>query len=46
MKIYDDLLMVYDDIYCYRAVKSDRMPYLHRSFSAKEPYNWWLFCGE
>jgi len=22
----------------------DRMPYLHRSFSAKEPYNQWLFC--
>jgi len=21
-----------------------RMPYLDRSFSAKKPYNWWLFC--
>jgi len=21
------------------------MPYLYRSFSAKEPYNWWLICS-
>jgi len=24
----------------------DPMPYLERSFSAKEPYNQWLFCGK
>jgi len=24
--------------------KTPRMPYLCRSFSAKEPYNYWLFC--
>ena len=29
----------------YRAAKTHRMPYLYRSFSAKEPYNLWLFCG-
>jgi len=23
-----------------------RMPYLYRSFSAKEPYDSWLFCGK
>ena len=28
----------------YRAAKIRKMPYLYRSFSAKEPYNWWLFC--
>jgi len=26
--------------------KTHRMPYLCRSFSAKEPYNSWLFCGK
>jgi len=26
--------------------ESGRMPYLYRSFSAKEPYNSWLFCGK
>jgi len=29
----------------YRVAKTHRMPYLYRSFSAKEPYNYWLFCG-
>ena len=24
--------------------RTHRMPYLHRSFSAKEPYHHWLFC--
>jgi len=28
----------------YRVAKTHRMPYLYRSFSAKEPYNLWLFC--
>jgi len=28
----------------YRVAKTHRMPHLNRSFSAKEPYNWWL-CG-
>jgi len=28
----------------YRVVQTHRMPYLYRSFSAKEPYNSWLFC--
>ena len=28
----------------YRVAKTHRMPYLSRSFSAKEPYNQWLFC--
>jgi len=28
----------------YRVAKTHRMPYLYRSFSAKEPYNRWLFC--
>jgi len=27
-------------------VKTHRMPCLYRSFPAKEPYNWWLFCGK
>ena len=33
--------------YClfYRVTRMHRVPYLYRSFSAKEPYNWWLFCG-
>jgi len=26
--------------------KTQRMPYLYRSFSAKEPYILWLFCGK
>jgi len=28
----------------YRVAKTHRMPYLYRSFSAKEPYNQWLIC--
>jgi len=28
----------------YRVAKTHRMAYLYRSFSAKEPYNEWLFC--
>ena len=27
----------------YRVPETHRMPYLYTSFSAKEPYNWWLF---
>ena len=30
---------------CYRVVWSHRMPYLYKSFSAKEPFNW-LSCGK
>ena len=30
----------------YRAAKTHRMPHICRSFSAKEPYNEWLFCGK
>ena len=28
----------------YRVAKTHRIPYLYRSFSAKEPYIQWLFC--
>jgi len=28
----------------YRVAKTHRIPYLHRSFSAKVTYIWWLFC--
>jgi len=28
----------------YRMAKTHRIPFLHRSFSAKQPYNCWLFC--
>jgi len=31
-------------VYLYRVAKTHRMPYLHKSLSAKEPYNEWLFC--
>jgi len=30
----------------YRVVKTRRMPYLHKNFLSKEPYNEWLFCGK
>jgi len=30
----------------YRVAKTHRMPYLYRSFSAKEPYSQCLFCGK
>ena len=30
----------------YRVGEAHRMPYLYKLFSAKEPYNWWLFCGK
>jgi len=30
----------------YRVAKTNGMPYLYRSFSTKEPYNWRLFCGK
>ena len=30
----------------YRVAQNLKGPYLYRSLSAKEPYNWWLFCGE
>ena len=29
-----------------QVTKTHRMPYLYRSFSAKEPHNEWLFCGK
>ena len=32
------------NLYTYRVAKTHRMPYLYRSFSAKNPYNQWLFC--
>ena len=28
----------------YRVAKTHRMPYLYRSISAEEPYNYWCFC--
>jgi len=28
----------------YMVAKTHKMPYLQKSFSAKEPYNQWLFC--
>ena len=31
-------------IHDYRVPKTHRMPYLHRSISAKQPYTKWLFC--
>ena len=30
----------------YRVAKTHRMPYLYRSFSAKEPCDEWRFCGK
>jgi len=30
----------------YRVAKTHMMPYLYRSFSAKETYIYWLFCGK
>ena len=30
----------------YRVAKMHRMPYLHRSYSAEQPYGWRLFCGK
>jgi len=30
----------------YRVAKTHRIPYLYRSFLAKEPYIQWLFCGK
>ena len=30
----------------YRVAETHGIPYLYRSFSAKEPYNQWLFCGK
>jgi len=30
----------------HRVAKTHRIPYLYRSFSAKEPYISWLFCGK
>jgi len=30
----------------YRVAKTHRIPYLCRSFSEKETYNEWLFCGK
>jgi len=29
-----------------RARNAIVLPYLYRTFSAKEPYNWELFCGK
>jgi len=36
-------------VYCvttsrFRLAKTHRMPYFDRSFTAKEPHDWWLFC--
>ena len=28
----------------YKVAEMHRVPYLYRSLSAKEPFNWWLFC--
>jgi len=30
----------------YSVAKTHKIPYLYRSFPAKEPYNEWLFCGK
>ena len=30
----------------YSAAKTNRLPYVYRSFSAKEVYNSWLFRGK
>ena len=30
----------------YRLAKTHTMPRLYKSFSAKEPYDSWLFCGK
>ena len=30
----------------YRVAKTQRIPYLYRSFSAKVTYIYWLFCGK
>jgi len=30
----------------YKVAKTHRMTYLCASFSAKEPYDWWPFCGK
>jgi len=40
--LFMSLLCMY--VCVYRVAKMHRMPYLDTSFSAKEPYNWWLFC--
>ena len=32
--------------YVYRVATTNTMPYLYRSFSAKEPYYSWLICGK
>jgi len=32
--------------YLHRMAVMHMMPYICRSFFAKEPYNWWLFCGK
>jgi len=33
-------------LFVYRVAKSHKMPYLCKSFSAKEPCKKWLFCGK
>jgi len=38
--MFQNLLLVY------RVAKTNRVPYLYKSFSAKDPYNLWLFCRE
>jgi len=30
----------------FTVAKTHRMPYFQRSLSSKEPYNWWLSCGQ
>ena len=45
---YSDLLrkVTYKDKASYASSPPCRKPYLYLSFSAKEPYNQWLFCGK
>jgi len=42
---YDNSYVKLLDI-IYRVAKMHRLPYLYRSFSAKEPCNWWFCCGK
>jgi len=46
--IYVQMYVIYNIpriyMYVHRVAKTHRMPHLYKSFSAQEPYNWWLFC--
>ena len=48
ISIYVYMCIIYVSIYVYiyRVAKTHRIPYLYRSFSAKETYIEWLFCGK